>query len=135
MKISFTVEGEKEFKENLKHAKTSYVKALWQAIKEEAHEIYEESLNEVPVGETGALKASAFLKEENADVILGYGGENDQINSKSGKSTKTYMVAVHERLDIHHAVGKAKFLEDPVNRHTAKFEDSIADKIKKYLNL
>ena len=45
------------------------------------------------------------------------------------------MVAVHERLDVYHPNGKAKFLEDPVNRHTRKGTDSIAAKIRKLLHL
>jgi hypothetical protein len=52
----------------------------------------------------GTLRASFFMTQsgtkENPKVMLGYG-------------TK-YAVYVHEKVDDHHPVGKAKFLEDPI---------------------
>jgi len=86
-------------------------------------EILKMSLLEVP-RDTSTLADSAFyevsvredIKSHVFEAIVGYGGNGDPINPKTGKPASSYMVAVHERLDVHHPVGKAKFLEDPVRR-------------------
>jgi hypothetical protein len=54
------------------------------------------------------------------EAILGYGGNGDPINPKTGKPASYYMVAVHENLDAVHPNGKAKFLEDPVREYGAR---------------
>lgn len=85
--------------------------------------IYEATIAQVPE-DTGTLKSSAFWKVERRTElaasswryrgIVGYGGNGDPVNPKSGLKASDYMVAVHEDLSAFHAKGKAKFLEDPL---------------------
>lgn len=81
-------------------------------------EILGNSMAQVPL-DTSTLMLSAYWEVTgdwrsgwNADV--GYGGNGDPINPKTGKPASSYMVAVHEDLTANHPIGKAKFLEDPV---------------------
>jgi len=99
------------------------------ATTEAAEEIMTESKRQVPKI-TGTLLASAYYKVYRRtdtastywayEAILGYGGNGDPINPKTGRPASRYMVAVHENLDAVHDNGKAKFLEDPVRDYAAR---------------
>jgi hypothetical protein len=85
---------------------------------EAAREIMRDSVSQVP-RLTWALLASAFYEVSRRtdtasttwayEAVLGYGGNGDPINPKTGKRVSSYMVAVHEDLEAHHNNGKAKF--------------------------
>lgn len=85
--------------------------------------VYEATIKQVPE-DTSTLKNSAFWKVERRTElsassyrymgIVGYGGNGDPVNPKTGRPASEYMVAVHEDLSAFHAKGKAKFLEDPL---------------------
>lgn len=85
--------------------------------------IYEASIKQVPE-DTGTLKSSAFWRVERRtglasssyryQGIVGYGGNGDPINPKTGQPASAYMIIVHEDLSAFHEKGKAKFLEDPL---------------------
>ena len=86
-------------------------------------EILDNSMAEVPK-DTHTLLMSAFyevsrrrIKVWAYEAILGYGGNGDPINPRTGQPASTYMVGVHEDLTAIHPVGKAKFLEDPVREY------------------
>lgn len=93
-----------------------------------AQEILGESMSQVPK-ETYTLLMSAYYevarRSDTAlstwayEAIIGYGGNGDPINPKTGRSASSYMLAVHEDLSATHANGKAKFLEDPVREYAA----------------
>lgn len=92
-------------------------KALVQA----CNDILDESLKQVPV-DTSTLMLSAFWEvnghyKTGWDAVVGYGGNGDPVNPKTGKPASSYMLAVHEDLNAHHPMGKAKFLEDPVRAY------------------
>lgn len=96
-------------------------------------EILANSLLQVP-RETNTLANSAFYEvSRRSDIsgykyeaVVGYGGKGNPINPKSGKSASSYMVAVHENLNVVHPIGKAKFLEDPVRDYARnKFERTV----------
>lgn len=92
-------------------------KALVQA----CNDILDESLKQVPV-DTSTLMLSAFWEvnghyKTGWDAIVGYGGNGDPVNPKTGKPASSYMLAVHEDLNARHPMGKAKFLEDPVRAY------------------
>lgn len=89
-----------------------------------AGDIMGESTLEVPI-DTTTLQSSTFIDREEDQVVFGYGGSADQLNWKSGKSASEYMLAVHERTDVRHTVGKAKFLEDPINRYKPRIESLL----------
>jgi hypothetical protein len=72
-----------------------------------------ESVKECPV-DTGRLRASATVtpvqkKEDKYFVEVGYGTD--------------YAIYVHERTELHHTVGKAKYLEDPLKRNTQFYKE------------
>lgn len=81
-------------------------------------EISENSLNQVP-RDTDTLALSQFWEVDGYyktgfSAVIGYGGNGDPINPKTGRPASAYMVAVHEDLTVSHPIGKAKFLEDPI---------------------
>lgn len=89
-------------------------------------EILGNSMAEVPK-DTFTLLTSAFYEVTRRtdtsastwayEAIIGYGGNGDPINPKTGKRASSYMVKVHEDLNVFHPTGKAKFLEDPVREY------------------
>ena len=93
-----------------------------------AQEILGESMAQVPT-ETYTLLMSAYyevarrsdtaLSTWSYEAIIGYGGNGDPINPKTGRPASSYMLAVHEDLSATHIGGKAKFLEDPVREYAA----------------
>ena len=89
------------------------------ALQEACDIISEDSLNQVP-RDTNTLALSHFYEitgdyRTGWQALIGYGGNGDPINPKTGKSASSYMMAVHEDLNaIHLYGGKAKFLEDPI---------------------
>lgn len=99
-----------------------------------AKEIYYRSLAQVP-RETNTLANSAFYEVighyRNFEAIIGYGGEGDPINPISGARASEYMIAVHEDLNAHHPIGKAKFLEDPIREYQEKAGARAAQFIRK----
>ena len=77
-----------------------------------------DSLNQVP-RDTETLALSQFWEVDGYyktgfRAVIGYGGNGDPINPKTGMPASSYMVAVHEDLSASHPIGKAKFLEDPI---------------------
>ena len=125
--------GDKELQGNIERTVVHVRREAKKFIAAEAEAIMEESMAEVPV-ETGALKASAFVEiDHEGNATFGYGGGNIQTNPKSGILTEEYMLSVHERLDVIHPNGKAKFLEDPVRRHEQKMESTLAARLRRYL--
>lgn len=88
------------------------------------NEILGESMAQVPQ-DTSTLLLSAFWEvngdyKSGWDATIGYGGNGDPINPKTGKPASSYAVVVHEDLSAHHVMGKAKFLEDPVRAYAAE---------------
>ena len=89
-------------------------------------EILGNSMAEVPK-DTYTLLMSAFYEVARRtdtsastwayEAIVGYGGNGDPVNPKTGRRASSYMVKVHEDLSAYHSTGKAKFLEDPVREY------------------
>ena len=94
------------------------------ALVEACNIISEDSLNQVP-RDTNTLALSQFWEvtgdyKKGWNARIGYGGNGDPVNPKTGKSASSYMQAVHEDLTAIHVHGKAKFLEDPVRSYAAE---------------
>ena len=91
-----------------------------------SEEILKKSLAQVP-RDTATLASTATYKIE-GDWRTGWSGvvgyamdsDSDAINPKTGEPVSSYVLAVHERLDVIHPNGKAKFLEDPVREYAAE---------------
>lgn len=91
------------------------------ALVEACNEISNESLMQVPV-DTFTLSQSQFWEitgdyKTGWTAVIGYGGNGDPVNPKTGRKASSYMMAVHEDLSAVHIIGKAKFLEDPVREY------------------
>lgn len=69
----------------------------------------------VPI-DTGRLKASAKTQVENSEVTVSF--------------NTPYALVVHERLDVYHPVGQAKYLEEPARKNRKKYMNTIKREIK-----
>ncbi len=97
-----------------KHLEVVHSSAL-RAMYQEGLALQTASMEETPV-DTGRLRASAYTKAAEDQITVGYGTD--------------YALAVHERVDVPHKTGKAKFLEDPYLRMQEGYLKRIADRIK-----
>ena len=90
------------------------------ALAEEAFDIFEESQAEVPV-DTGRLLNSGVVGAMQGRVgyIIAYG--------------TNYALPVHERVEVRHTVGKAKYLEDPFNRALPGMQRRLVTRARRHL--
>lgn len=72
--------------------------------------------------DTGTLKGSGVTD----DPVI----EDGRIRSEVGFNTD-YAAAVHERLDLHHPQGQAKFLEAPMREMAPKLAGFVQDELRK----
>lgn len=91
------------------------------AMYQDAEETMTISKGLVPV-DTGTLRASGFVEPpeitaDNIIVRMGYGG-----------AASDYALKVHERTDISHKVGQAKYLSDPFFARSAGFAERFKDR-------
>lgn len=126
------VKGIQKIAKKLNVVEDFLVKELGKALYAEGREVIQEAYGECPK-DTTALVRSRFVtppirSRKEIKVICGFGTDS-VINPKTKQPTSEYAVYVHERLDLHHPVGKAKFLEDPVNRRRPYLERNIAARI------
>ena len=94
------------------------------ALIEACNKISEDSLNQVP-RDTETLALSQYWEVTGSYktewvATIGYGGNGDPVNPKTGKRASSYMVAVHEDLSVMHVHGNAKFLEIPIRTYAAQ---------------
>ena len=94
------------------------------ALIEACNVISDDSLAQVP-RDTETLALSQFWEitghyKTGWNAIIGYGGNGDPINPKTGRHASSYMLTVHEDLTALHIQGKAKFLEDPIRAYAAE---------------
>lgn len=132
--FSIWLNGEEELLSKLNEALKNRKDDVVKAARMEAELIMTESKLQCP-SDTGALKSSGHVKEpydEGGRTIIefGYGGTAAKINPKTGESTDTYAVYVHENLEAHHPTGKAKFLEDPVKAAQPSLLKNIVERLK-----
>lgn len=105
------------------------------ALVEACNVISEDSLNQVP-RDTDTLALSQFWEitghyKTGWKATIGYGGNGDPVNPKTGRPASSYMLAVHEDLSALHIQGKAKFLEDPIRAYaTENFPRTLINTIK-----
>lgn len=136
MRISMSVTNT-EFKKECQAAIEGVRKGTKAAAEEACKDILKESLNEVP-RDTQTLATSAFYDIQEAYNgfvgIVGYGGNDDPTNPKSGVPASDYMIRVHEDLEAYHPIGKAKFLEDPVNRYEEKLPRTFSENVRKFIS-
>ena len=123
MKIKVTVLGKRELAARLKLAIANAPIRVGQAMREEGETIMTRSKRDFVPVDFGILRASGFvdgpeIKGDIATVTLGYGG-----------AASAYALIQHERMEYHHTVGQAKYLEQPVNEAVRGFSQRIAKRI------
>lgn len=119
--FSFTDKALRDFDAQCNVAISKLGNGSRKALMAACEEILGESMAQVPQ-DTSTLLLSAFWEinghwKTGWDAIIGYGGNGDPVNPKTGKPASSYMLAVHEDLSAVHPIGKAKFLEDPVREY------------------
>lgn len=97
------------------------------ALRWEAQEAFANSQDEVPV-DTSALKKSARIVPE---LGVATNGNEVFVTLTYGSTAEDYAVIVHEDLQANHPHGKAKYLEDPLNRQSHGIAGRIADKVER----
>jgi hypothetical protein len=102
-------------------AKDRMIPAATRAVDQFGNHVIGKAQKLAPV-ETGALKASGIAQEP---VVRG-----TSIDQVIGFNTN-YAAAVHERLDLHHPQGQAKFLETPMRTEARKLIPFVEAEIKK----
>jgi hypothetical protein len=126
----FAWTGVDEFHKRMTKAGTDLIGAVGRALYTEAEIIKEKSVQDTPV-ETGALRGSHRVEkplvandfsEIRVDIRVG--------GPSPGHADVHYAVYVHERLDLHHPVGKAKFLEDQVNAAAEGLDARILSRVQ-----
>lgn len=103
------------------------VKVAAKALRNEAQEAFANSQDEVPV-DTGALKASGRVRPETGVFER---GNEVYVELTYGGTATEYSIYVHENLEAYHPHGKAKYLEDPMNRQVNGISGRIADKVER----
>jgi len=115
-----SVVGERKLKERLLAFELLFPAAVKEALIEEAMEIFAKSQKQVPV-DTGRLRDSGIVGEgQHGDVTIAYGTD--------------YALPVHERTEVKHTVGKAKFLEDPFLEAIPGLESRLLARTKRKVN-
>lgn len=105
------------------------------ALVEACNIISEDSLNQVP-RDTETLALSQFWEitghyKTGWKATIGYGGNGDPINPKTGRRASSYMAAVHEDLSALHIQGNAKFLENPIRAYAlSRFPRTVINNVK-----
>lgn len=119
--IEITVEGLDATLEQLDALEKVIVEASTHGAYLWSEGVMGESKKECPV-DTGNLRSSGFVgMPENGEMLLIYPVE--------------YGLYVHENLEAAHPTGKAKFLEDPVNRNLDKLPTMIEREIGRALKV
>ena len=116
------VTGVREAQKALAKTKRRYKNALGASIYVEALDIIGKSLLQTPV-DTGRLRQSHFVERPSAirgnpTVRLGYG--------------TNYARIVHERTDLAHKVGNAKFLKRPLDAASSGYVKRVGDRAKRF---
>ena len=95
------------------------------ALRQEGNIILNDSVKQTPV-EFGDLRRSGTVEEVKEtktvyEIAIGF--------------NTTYAAAVHENLNAHHPVGKAKYLEDPLMARAPNISKNVAKRVKAGMRL
>lgn len=121
MKISLTPELQAFFR----NAPDKFAVASANALYQEAELVMTASKEQVPV-DTGRLRNTGYVELPKID--------SDKISVEMGYNT-VYARRQHEELNYLHTVGKAKYLEDPLNEAKPNMPGNIAKSISKDVDI
>jgi hypothetical protein len=97
--------------------------ALGAALYQEGLAIDAEAVKQMPV-DTGRMRATHYVTPPQDD------GEGPVVEDGIGVE---YGVFVHERMDVNHPVGNAKFYENPINAAREGYAERIKERTEKNL--
>ena len=120
------IEGFGDLDRYLRRASAQVLDAAEDALVMEANEMMTEAKAQTPV-DTGTLRGSGTVfpakrKRDGVEVELGFGG-----------AAAGYVIPVHQRLDVHHPVGNALFLERPVLAGSRRLRQRLHNEIERAL--
>ncbi|MGB7157118.1 MAG: hypothetical protein WBD40_03565 [Tepidisphaeraceae bacterium] len=111
------------FLKGLGEARARGIAAARRSVSRFAQHVIGDAQELAPV-DTGALKASGTALPAEA--------KGTEISAQIGFNTN-YAAAVHERLDVNHDQGEAKFLETAMRKNTPKMAEFVIDEVRKAL--
>jgi len=111
------------FENGLSRYASSFLHSAEKGLKNVAEQLKEKSVAKTPVN-TGELRSRAFVSPVVAErntlsVTVGYANKLPE-----------YAIFVHERIDVHHRIGQAKFLESLLHEIYAEFIQIIGRCLK-----
>jgi hypothetical protein len=115
------VTGEKEILAELARLAKKYPYEAELSLWEEAYALSANMTKRIPV-DTGRLRSTAysvFPEEQAGELIAEVGVATD------------YAVPVHERTEVAHTTGEAKFLENAIKERQDGYAKRLADRIRK----
>ncbi len=120
------------FKSNMGETKTRFNNSLKTALTEFGGEVQRYSVTLTPV-DTGDLRGSSYTGEpesnNNSGLKVEVGYERDVLPENA------YSVYVHERTELHHDVGQAKFLETALQTKEPEFLPYLKMSVKRDMGL
>lgn len=120
---SITWTGDDEILKRLERLAGDYPKATAAALYETGLEVHRDAVLLTPV-DHGNLRQSAYVAPprnmQDPTTEIGYGTD--------------YAVPVHERTEVYHRVGQAKFLETPIMRLRRVFAERLIRKIRRFVD-
>lgn len=123
------IEMSPELRRFFEQAPEQFKQAAARALYAEAELIMADSKENYCPVDVGNLRDTGHVKQPKIDggqviVEMGYGGP-----------AVDYAEIVHERLDVHHPVGQAKYLETPLNQAKSGLLAKLAERIKRDMGL
>lgn len=116
-----TVKGDKEVLRKLRELTEDYPDALGAALYQEALELHRDSVNRTPV-DTGRLRQSAYAAPPSPNTSF------DDMVAEVGYGTN-YAIWVHERTELNHRVGEAKFLQNALDAKSKGYVKRVAGRV------
>ena len=108
---------------NMKRLSVALPLKVAAALYQEGLKVQADSMRRTPV-DTGTLKAS------HETSLPSYRGDFLEVTISVGGAAKKYAVPVHERLDVKHPNGEAKFLQNAVDERADSMLTSIGNALR-----
>jgi hypothetical protein len=118
------VTGGDEFIRKMRQAPDLAMQALKAALFAEQSGVIAEAQERAPV-DTGVMRGSGTVLPPQQD------GTQVAVEAGFGGAAQAYVVRQHEDMTLNHAVGQAKFLEQPFLERAGKIPSNVAKRVEK----
>jgi hypothetical protein len=127
-RFGVTIVGAEQFYKNLADFGVRARQALAIGLREIGEDVMLQAKELCPV-RYGALRASGMAQDvvDDGDALVE--------TLSFGDTAVDYAIYVHEDLEAHHAVGQAKFLEEPLIEMQPQMADLLAESLRAQLGL